>query len=303
MVLTENWTLRPTPSLTDLVELAVQAERAGVDGVMVSDHVALGPSSNARGLALNPRDYALPGNQDPATPWPSPYVLLSAIAARTTRLRLVLGAVISPLRHPLITAKDLGTLDLLSNGRLVVLPTVSWHEDEYRALGVAFHERGAILDEQLEVWRNVWTNTPSSHHGAHYSFDDVYIEPKASRPGGPTLWFGGSTVHAAVLRRLVRYGQGFNPLGRPESDELLLLEQSLRKVGRSLADLELVGGIRGEFSDASSTADLGAAIAGVLPQIRDGFSTICFKPSMFTDALDSVVDVCTRVVEGIAALV
>ena len=162
MVLTENWTLRPTPTLDDLVDLAVAAESVGVDGVMVSDHVVLGPSADEAGRPMNERDYAMPGNQDPSTPWPSPYVLLAAIAARTTRLRLVLGAIISPLRHPLVTAKDLGTLDLLSAGRLVVLPTVSWHRDEYAALGVDFQRRGEILDEQLEVWRRVWTTSPAS---------------------------------------------------------------------------------------------------------------------------------------------
>lgn len=161
MVLTENWT-HPRPTLADLVEVAVDAEAVGLDGVMVSDHVVLGPSSNENGEPVNLRDYAMPGNQDPETPWPSPYVSLAAIAARTTSLRLVLGAIVSPRRHPLITAKDLGTLDLLSSGRLVVLETVSWHRDEYAALGVDFHRRGAILDEQLEIWRQVWTTSPST---------------------------------------------------------------------------------------------------------------------------------------------
>src|SRR5262249_46406699 len=89
LILTENWTMQPPPDVGDLVAFAVEAERAGIDGVMVSEHVVLGPSANAAGLPPNPRDYALPGNQDPATPWPSPVVLLSAIAAATRRLRLV----------------------------------------------------------------------------------------------------------------------------------------------------------------------------------------------------------------------
>ena len=76
-------------------------------------------------------------------PWPSSLVLLSAIAAATTRLRLAACAVIAPLRHPLLLARELGTLDLLSEGRLVVQPTVSWHRDEYEALGVPFRKRGA----------------------------------------------------------------------------------------------------------------------------------------------------------------
>ena len=72
LVLTENWTLRPVPDMADLVSFAVAAERAGIDGVMVSEHVVLGRSANAGGLPANPREYALPGNQDPATVWPSP---------------------------------------------------------------------------------------------------------------------------------------------------------------------------------------------------------------------------------------
>src|SRR5215472_2148883 len=144
--------MRPPPDVGDLVTFAVEAERAGIDGVMVSEHVVLGSSAAAAGLPANPRDYALPGNQDPAIPWPSPLVVLSAVAAVTSRIRLVAGALISPLRHPLASAKDLATLDRLSGGRLVVQPTVSWHQDEYAALGVPFGQRGDILDEQLEIW-------------------------------------------------------------------------------------------------------------------------------------------------------
>ncbi len=91
---------------------------------MVSEHIVLRRSADALGLPANPRDYALPGNQDPGTSWPSPIVLLSAMAQATERLRLVAGAIITPLRHPLALAKDLATLDQLSGGRLVVLPTV-----------------------------------------------------------------------------------------------------------------------------------------------------------------------------------
>jgi probable F420-dependent oxidoreductase len=301
MVLTENWTLHPRPSLSDLVDLAVQAEAAGVDGVMVSDHVVLGTTSNEHGEPLNLRDYAMPGNQDPATPWPSPYVLLAAIASRTTTLRLVLGAIVSPLRHPLVTAKDLGTLDLLSDGRLVVLPTVSWHRDEYDALGVDFHRRGEILDEQLAIWRQVWTTSPVAFHGRHYDFAEVWVEPKAWRLGGPVLWFGGSTVHGAVARRLAKYGSGFNPLGRPSLEEMQLLDDALAKEGRRRTDIEMVGGIRGRFVDSNNVASLAEALDGVREQLALGYSTICFKPSMFTDERDGVVNVCARVVEFLAA--
>src|SRR6266571_3811714 len=156
LILSENWTLVPTNDLRLLVRMAVDAEDAGFDAVMMSEHVVLGPSAGAAGLPENPRDYALPENQDPRTPWPSSLLLLAAVAAATERLRLVAGAVIPPLRHPLLLAKELATLDLLSEGRLVVQPTVSWHRDEYEALGVPFDRRGDLLDEHLAAWQSLW---------------------------------------------------------------------------------------------------------------------------------------------------
>ena len=156
LVLSENWTLTPPRDLRALVEMAVIAEEAGFDAVMVSEHIVLGPAAGVNGIMGNPRDYALPGNQDPAMPWPSSLVLLSAVAAVTTRLRLAACAVIAPLRHPLLLARELGTLDLLSEGRLVVQPTVSWHREEYAALGVPFGSRGALLDEHLTAWAGLW---------------------------------------------------------------------------------------------------------------------------------------------------
>ena len=215
LVLSENWTLTLPRDLRTLVSMAVEAEEAGFDAVMVSEHVVLGPGADAEGLPANPRDYALPGNQDPETPWPSSLVLLSAIASATTRLRLAASAVIAPLRHPLLLAKDLATLDLLSEGRLVVQPTVSWHRPEYEALGVPFEKRGELLDEHLAAWDVLWRDTPASFEGRHYRFRDVYLEPKPWRPDGPKLWFGGASLHDRLLRRLVRYGHGFNPLGSP----------------------------------------------------------------------------------------
>lgn len=302
LILTENHTMRPPPDVGDLVRFAVTAEQAGIDGVMVSEHVVLGPSANAAGLPANPRDYAMPGNQDPATPWPSPVVLLSAIAAATTRLRLVAGAIITPLRHPLALAKDLATLDRLSQGRLIVLPTVSWHRDEYAALGVPFDRRGELLDEQLEIWRRAWSGSPVSFDGKHYRFGDVWVEPRPYRPGGPRLWFGGSSVHPRLIRRLVRYGTGFNPLGQPEDTGLARLAAALRQAGRDPAELEYVGGTRGQFPEPDGLADLDRALAAVPAQLARGFTTICVKPSQFIDDQGEIAEFCEQLVAKVSRL-
>lgn len=296
LILSENWTLVSPTDPAAVVRMAVQAEEAGFDGVMVSEHVVLGPGSDSDGAPANPRDYALPGNQDPTTPWPDPLVLLGAVAAATSRVRLIASAIIAPLRHPLLLAKGLATLDLLSKGRLVVQPTVSWHRAEYEALGVSFESRGDLLDEHLAAWGELWRQTPASFAGERYAFSDVYLEPKPFLPDGPTLWFGGRTLHERLLRRLVSYGHGFNPLGAPSDDDLARLRAAMAEAARSMDDLELIGGTRGRFPDATGVADLGRALEPVPEQLVRGFTTICIKPSQFLDDPAQVPAFCREVV-------
>lgn len=288
LILSENWTLMSGRDLPQFVRWAREAEDAGFDAVMISEHVVLGRDAGAHGVMSNPRAYAAPGNQDPRTPWPSSLLLLSAIAAATSTIRLVASAVLAPLRHPLLLARELGTLDLLSEGRLVVQPGVSWSRDEYAALGVPFSRRGRILDEQLRILERVWHESPMSFHGQFFDFDDAYLEPKAYRPEGPRLWFGGQSVHGAVLDRLVRYGHGFHPFGTPTEDDLRVLDEGLRAAGRDPASVEKVGGTRATFPDDDSCADIGAAMAPIAEQMELGFTTFCVKPSQFIDSAEDL---------------
>lgn len=296
LVLSENWTLVSPRDLRALVRIAQEAEAAGVDGVMLSEHIVLGPSAGALGRPDNPRDYAAPGNQDPDTPWPDSTVLLSAIAAATSTVRLIAAAIIAPLRHPLLLAHQLATLDLLSEGRLVVQPTVSWHREEYAALSVPFDRRGELLDEHLAAWEQLWRPGPATYHGRHYDFDDVYLEPKPYRPDGPRLWFGGSSVGPWIIRRLVAHGHGFHPFGQPSAEEMAPLREAMAAAGRDMAELEVVGGIRGELPPGDGVADLERAAQAIPAQLQAGYTTICFKPSQFTDDPAQVGGVCRRLV-------
>jgi probable F420-dependent oxidoreductase len=283
--------------------MAVEAEAAGFDAVMVSEHVVLGQGADAKGVPENPRDYALPGNQDPSTPWPDALTLLAAVASATSRLRLVASSIIVPLRHPLLLAKQLATLDLFSDGRLVVQPTVSWHRPEYEALGVPFERRGELLDEHLAAWSVLWRETPASFEGRHYRFAEVSLEPKPLRDRGPALWFGSETIHDRLLQRLVEFGSGFNPLGTPSDEDLERVRSAMVDAGRDPAELEMVGGTRGRFPDPASVADLGEALASIPPQLERGFSTICIKPSQFIDDRAEIGRFCREVVEHVDALV
>ena len=301
-VLTENWTMTDPRDLRSIVRMAQEAEDAGFDMVMASDHVLLGPSAGRAGRMANPRDYAMPGNQDPATPWPSSIVLLSAIAVATTRIRIGAIALIAPLRHPLTLAKEIATLDLLSEGRLVIQPTVSWHVDEYEAIGVDFTKRGRILDEQLEIWQRVWAGSPASFHGNYFDFTEVYLEPKPMNPRGPTMWFGGETVHDKMVERLARYGNGFHPVGRVKDEDVARLKASLADVGRSWEEFELVGGTRVDFPDDRSCAPLGPALEEIPRQQALGFTTFCIKPSIFIDDREQHAAFCSEVVHRVQSL-
>ena len=302
LILSENWTLTDGRDLHELVRWAREAEDAGFDSVMLSEHVVLGRDASDKGVMSNPREYALPGNQDPLTPWPNSLILLSAIAAATTRIRLVASAILAPLRHPLLLARELGTLDLLSEGRLVVQPGVSWSRDEYAALGVPFHQRGRILDEQLAVMDLLWRMSPATFQGDYFAFEDVYLEPKAYRPDGPRMWFGGQRASRAIVDRLVRYGHGFHPLGQPSDEDLDAVDQGLLAVGREPASVERIGGTRAVFPDDHSCADLDQAMESIPDQIARGFGTFCVKPSQFIDDKAELGDFCRRVMKRAEAL-
>ena len=283
LIVSENWTLTRGQDLNTLVDWAVLAERAGVWGVMLSEHVCLGPSAGCKGRERNERAYMAPGNQDPATPWPTSMLLAAAMAARTSSLMIACCAIIAPLRHPVQLAKDLATLDCLASGRLIIQPTVSWHKDEYDCLGVDFTRRGRMLDEHLHVWPLLWAESPASFCGEFYAFADCYCDPKPVRSGGPQLWFGGETLSAPLLRRLAEHGSGFHPFGPPSAADLAKLRGALADAGKDYERFPKIGGIRARFTADDRPAILRDSMESIRPQLEQGFDTFCVKPNQFID--------------------
>jgi alkanesulfonate monooxygenase SsuD/methylene tetrahydromethanopterin reductase-like flavin-dependent oxidoreductase (luciferase family) len=305
VMLSESWTLFDRRDLRSLVDQGAVLERAGAHGVLVGEHVVMGPHADRNGVPENPRDFFRNGNQHPGDAHPSSLEVLSAIAATTTDLALHAVALLTPLRHPLIVGKQLATLDLLSRGRLVVMPSTSWQKDEYDAIGVAFDKRGEILDEQLEVWRRAWRDEVVEYHGKHFDFADISFEPKPWRESGPTVWIGGARLHPRALRRVVRHADGFFPGRIPSDDELALLEDALAGAGRSLRELELCMWLGAEtpFPNGRDAKPLGPALDAAAPHVERGITTFAMKASQYIDHVDQLGDLVHDAVAGLRARV
>jgi probable F420-dependent oxidoreductase len=170
-------------------EAARQAEALGFDDVWVSDHLAV-PS----GESYVPAHFY------------EPVVTLTWAAAATLRVGLGTTVLILPYRHPLHLAKELATLDRLSQGRLVVGAGVGWLEAEFRALGVPFRERGERTDEAIAALRACWEQDPVRFHGKRVVLEDLRVQPQPGRR--IPIWVGGRSEPA--LRRAVRLGDGWH---------------------------------------------------------------------------------------------
>ena len=294
LTLSEIWTMTDPRDLRRFMDYARIAEEAGISGLMVGEHLVMGPSADRNGAPLNPRDWVMAYNQPPDTPYPASLPLLAAMAAVTSKIRLIAGALLAPLRQPLLMAKELGTVDLLSEGRLVVLPTVSWQSEEYEALGVDFHNRGKMLDEHLEIWKRLWRDgSPVSFDGEIYRFSDIYMEPSPHRPGGPAIWTGGKFFSSWMVRRAVAYGNGLFPIVPPSEDQFAELDEAMRRAGREMSELELVAQVpTPAFTDATGLLDLDKTLANVPDLVAKGFTTLLLKPSQFIDDGAEFEDFC-----------
>lgn len=177
------------------IAVATAAEQVGFDSLWCGEHVVM-PEPASGGEPLGPRDPIL-----------DPVVALAHLAGATTTIRLATGVVILPLRNPLVLAKQLSSLDVLSKGRLMFGFGVGWLEEEFEALDVPFAERGAMADEYLETMITLWTHDAPSFHGKYHAFDAMQCRPQPVQTPYPHIVVGGSSKPA--MRRTARVGNGW----------------------------------------------------------------------------------------------
>ena len=202
-----------TVSGDDLRATAQRAEALGFHSLWVSDHV------------VTPK-HLLP-NIGPV--FYDAFVVLSQAAAVTRTVKLGSTVIVVPYRNPLVAAKMIATLDVLSEGRVIFGIGAGGAPDEFQALGVPSGQRGRRTDEYLRLMIALWTEDPTTFRGRYFSFEEVRFQPKPRQSPHPPIWVGGRSD--AALRRAVAFGQAWHPTSMPLGD----LEERMARL-RQLSD-------------------------------------------------------------------
>jgi len=263
-----NFTAYPEmPDARALVEYGVKMEELGYDSLWVWDHILLGV--------------------DPNFPIVDSLTLLTAIAARTTRIKLSTGILVLPLRNPVLLAKQLSTMDQLSNGRLLMAMAVGWYKREFDAAGIPFEQRGRIMDDNLEILKRFWMEDKVDGEWTNHKVSAGVMYPKPIQKPRPPLLIGGYVDK--VLKRAAEKGDGWlTYFYKPESfaisweklrnfaaeagknpDELMNGAQLPIMVGKSRKDVEgpMMEWLNRDFDIAQgSLSTMDSAIMGTVDE-------------------------------------
>lgn len=261
-----------------LARRARVAEQAGFESFWVGDHVVLpaGPDDATPGHVGDRRLEAL--------------ITLTYLAAHTTTALLGTAVIVVPQRQPLLLARQLASLDVLSGGRLIVGVGVGWLEGELRALGVPMSERGARTDDYLAAMRAIWSGQPASHDGPYASFSNLVARPGPVQRPHPPIVVGGQSPGA--YRRAVQQASGWagwNLAPDALANALEGLREAARRYARpaELGELEITVGVPGPLD--RRTAGRYAAL---------GVHRLVLLPGDEAGAMDRVIEAAGRELVG-----
>jgi probable F420-dependent oxidoreductase len=285
-----------------IAEVAVAAETAGFDAVFVTDH----PFPSDRWLATGGH-HAL-----------DPFVALSFAAAATTRLRLHTNLLVLAYRNPFHSAKAIASLDVLSNGRVIVGVGAGYLEAEFEALGVDFDARNDLTDEAIAAMRSAWTGESVAAAGRGWRAPGNTMQPVPAQQPGPPIWIGGNSRRA--IRRAVELGDGWMPMPSPTGSErrlhtpaiaslddlggrLQYAREHAAAVGRTEA-LEIVFMPSGLDMFTNAGVDPGPILDSVhaLAGLGVTYLTVTLPGTSVREVLDQVVTFAAEVLEPIRAL-
>ncbi|MDP7630878.1 MAG: LLM class F420-dependent oxidoreductase [SAR324 cluster bacterium] len=237
----------------DVVNIGTTAEELGFDSVWVNHHILnVGYIFDRLG----------------SKPYYDAITVLTWVAAHTERVRLGTTVLVLPYLNPLVLAKTLATLDVMSKGRLDVGVGVGALKPESDALGSVYGTRGRYADESINIMRELWTSEDPEYDGEFYSFSEVKFSPKPAQKPGPPILVGG--ISRPALRRAATLGDGWHPL-RPSMTELADNIQVIRRIAtearRDPSEIEV--SVRTELDVTDSPSDGEAStMIGTVDQLR-----------------------------------
>jgi probable F420-dependent oxidoreductase len=183
-----NFTKYPEmPSAAELIDYGVRMEALGYESIWAWDHILLGVV--------------------PSFPIHEALTILTAIAARTSKIKVGTGILVMPVRNPVILAKELATIDHISNGRLILGAAVGWYRREFDSLGADFTQRGKMMEQGLEILKRLWTEEIVDGDYPPYKLRGAVLQPKPVQKPHPPILIGGYVD--AVLKRVATKGDGW----------------------------------------------------------------------------------------------
>ena len=250
-----------------LLSLAQVAQELHFDSIWVSDHVFIPfelepnyPYSATGQLGLSATDHIL----DPLT-------TLSFLAGRVDGPRLGISVLIIPYRNPIVTAKMLVTLDVLSGGRVILGAGTGWMPEEFAALQASYADRGRVTDEYLDIFKELCTAEKPTFDGQHYQISNLGFYPKPIQKPHPPIWVGGYSK--AALRRAARVGDGWHPSNIDPAtlaDKVKVLHGLCTEAGRDPASLDISTRVNNvAFGDSGDTVGRPAPLSGTAQDIID----------------------------------
>lgn len=264
-------TIFPTATSISLPELAVEAEQRGFESLWVAEHSHI-PASRK-------------------SPWPGgaelpnmyyetldPFVALAGAAAVTTTIKLATGICLVVQRDPIHTAKEVASLDQLSQGRFLFGVGGGWNAEEMGNHGTRFEGRFKLMREKIEAMQAIWSAEEAEYHGEHVDFDPIFMRPKPVQKPHPPIHVGGGFPGGA--RRAVRYGNGWIPIGARSDDldqSIPAFRQMAKDAGRDPSSLEVsIYGVAVSEKAIDRYRQAGAdrIVFGLPPLPRDGILPI-----------------------------
>ena len=253
------------------VELARAVEERGLDALFVPEHTH---------IPCNSVSPFLPGGvlPEPYRRTYDPFVVLGACAAVTERIALGTGICLVSQRHPISLAKEVATLDRMSNGRFIFGIGAGWNKPEVENHGTEFDLRWRVLRERVLAMKTIWREDEPEFHGEFVNFDKLWSYPKPVQPGGPPIWLGANSKY--VAERVAEYADGWLPIGgRAGGASLDQVKAACERRGRSFDEITLA-----LFYPPMDEAEVRA-------QIARGFSVLVYQlPSEGRDTVLPALD-------------